>query len=55
MVKPIEDRVQVAIQSTATRLAYKIVIDKSEGNTVMFSRATLDITEDVEKEMGMIK
>jgi len=55
MVKPIEDRVNAAIQSTANRLSYKIVLDKSEGNTVMFSKVTLDITEEVEKEMGMIK
>ena len=55
LVKPIEDRVNIAIKSTATRLSYTAVIDKSEGNTVLFSKATLDITEEVEKELGMIK
>jgi outer membrane protein len=55
LVKPIEDRVNIAIKSTATRLSYTIVIDKSEGNTVMFSKPTLDITEEVEKELGIIK
>jgi outer membrane protein len=55
LVKPIEDRVNIAIKSTASRLSYTIVLDKSEGNTVMFSKSTLDITEEVEKELGIIK
>jgi outer membrane protein len=55
LIKPIEDRVNVAVKSTAARLSYKVVIDKSEGNTVMYSKPTLDITEEVEKELGIIK
>jgi len=55
LIQPIEDRVDVAIRSTATRLSYKIVLDKSEGNTVMYSKPVLDITEEVEKELGIIK
>jgi len=55
LVKPIEDRVNIAIKSTAYRLSYTIVLDKSEGNTVMFSKSNLDITEEVEKELGIIK
>ena len=55
LIKPIEDRVNVAVQSTAARLSYKVVLDKSEGNTVMYSKPTLDITEEVEKELGIIK
>ena len=55
LIKPIEDRISVAVKSTASRLSYKVVIDKSEGNTVMYSKPTLDITEEVEKELGIIK
>jgi outer membrane protein len=55
LVKPIEDRVNIAIKSTASRLSYTIILDKSQGNTVMFSKSTLDITEEVEKELGIIK
>jgi outer membrane protein len=55
LIKPIEDRVNVAVQSTAARLSYKIVLDKSEGNTVMYAKSALDITEEVEKELGIIK
>ena len=45
----------MAVKSTAARLSYKVVLDKSEGNTVMYSKPTLDITEEVEKELGIIK
>jgi outer membrane protein len=55
LIKPIQDRVEIAIRSTATRLSYKVVLDKSEGNTVMYSKPSLDITEEVEKELGIIK
>ena len=55
LIKPIEDRVNVAVRSTAARLSYTVVLDKSEGNTVMYSKPTLDITEEVEKELGIIK
>jgi outer membrane protein len=55
LIKPIEDRVEIAIRSTATRLSYKVVLDKSEGNTVMYSKPALDITEEVEKELGITK
>ena len=55
LIKPIEDRVNIAIRSTATRLSYKVVLDKSEGNTVMYSKSALDITEEVERELGVLK
>ena len=55
LIKPIEDRVNMAVRSTAMRLSYKTVLDRSEGNTVMYFKPTLDITEEVEKELGIIK
>ena len=53
MLKPMEDRVNEAAKTVAVRMQYKIVLDKSEGITVMFSKSALDITGDVEKELGM--
>ena len=53
MLKPMEDRVYEAARIVAVRMQYKIVLDKSEGITVMYSRSALDITGDVEKELGM--
>jgi outer membrane protein len=53
MLKPMEDRVYSAAKSTAIRLSYTLVLDRSEGITVMFYKPSLDITGEVEKELGM--
>jgi outer membrane protein len=53
LLKPLEDSVNNAIQKTATRLAYKVVLDKSEGITVLYADPKLDITREVIKDMGM--
>jgi len=55
LIKPLEDKINAAIKAVATKQAYGIVLDKSEGITVMYSKSTLDITEEVEKELGLIK
>ena len=55
LIKPIEDRINVAVKSTATRLSYTVVLDKGEGNTVMYSKSALDITREVERELGITK
>ncbi len=53
LLKPIEDSVNNIIQATATRLDYKIILDKSQGTTVMFANPKLDITDEVLKVMGL--
>ena len=53
MLKPFQDKVNEATKIVAIKLGYSIVLDKSEGITVMFFKAALDITGDVEKELGM--
>jgi outer membrane protein len=53
LIKPLEDKVHAAIKQTAVRMAYAIVLDKSEGIIVLFSKSNLDITEEVEKELGI--
>jgi outer membrane protein len=55
LIKPLEDRINAAIQSTAIRLKYATVLDKSEGITVLYAKSNLDITNEVMKEMGMIQ
>jgi outer membrane protein len=55
LIKPLEDRVNAAVQSTATRLKYTAILDRSEGITVLFAKPNLDITEEVEREMGLIQ
>jgi outer membrane protein len=53
MLKPMEDRVNSAARVVAIRMSYLIVLDKSEGITVMFYKPALDITDEVEKELGI--
>ena len=55
LIKPLEDRINAAIQSTAIRLKYATVLDKSEGITVLYAKSNLDITNEVMKEMGLIQ
>ncbi|MEJ0080590.1 MAG: OmpH family outer membrane protein [Puia sp.] len=53
MLKPMEERVNDAAKAIAIRMSYTLVLDRSEGITVMFYKSNLDITWDVEKELGM--
>ena len=53
LLKPFQDKVNDATKIAAIKMGYTIVLDKSEGITVIFSKSTLDITGDVEKELGM--
>jgi len=53
MLKPMEDRVYGAARTVAIRMSYSIVLDRSEGITVMFYKSGLDITDQVEKELGI--
>ena len=53
MLKPFQDRVAEATKIVAIKLGYVIVLDKSEGITVMFNKSALDISGDVEKELGI--
>jgi outer membrane protein len=53
LIKPLEEKVDTAIQAVAFRQKYTMVLDKSEGITVMFSKPDLEITDDVMKELGM--
>ena len=53
LVKPIQDKVYTAIQKIAQQRAYDLILDKSEGITVIFADPKLDRSEDVLKEMGI--
>jgi outer membrane protein len=53
MLKPMEDSVKAAIQKTANRLSYVIILDKSEGITVIYANPKLEITHEVLKDMGL--
>jgi outer membrane protein len=53
LVKPIQDKVYNAIQKMAFNRMYDIILDKSEGITVIFADPKLDKSDDVLKELGI--
>lgn len=53
LVKPIQDRVYNAVQKMSVSRGYDLVLDKSEGITVIFADPKLDKSEDVLKELGV--
>jgi outer membrane protein len=53
LVKPIQDKVYNAIQKMATAKQYDLILDKSEGITVIFADPKLDKSEDVMRELGV--
>ena len=53
LVKPIQDRVYNAVQKMAVSRGYDIVLDRSEGITIIFADTKLDKSEDVLKELGV--
>ena len=53
LVKPIQDKVYNAIQQMAVNRMYDIILDKSEGITVIFADPKLDKSEDVIRALGI--
>jgi outer membrane protein len=53
LVKPVQDKVYTAIQKIAVNRLYDIILDKSEGITVIFADPKLDVSEDVVKALGI--
>jgi outer membrane protein len=53
LVKPIQDRVYNAVQKLSVARGYDLVLDKSEGITVIFADPKLDKSEDVLRELGI--
>jgi outer membrane protein len=52
LVKPIQDRVYNAVQKLAVNRQYDIILDKSEGITIIFADPKLDKRDDVLKELS---
>jgi outer membrane protein len=51
LVKPIQDRVYNAVQKIAVARQFDLVLDKSEGITIIFADPKLDRSDDVLKEL----
>lgn len=52
LVKPIQDRVYNAVQKLAVNRQYDLILDKSEGITIIFADPKLDKSDDVLKELS---
>ena len=53
LVKPIQDKVYNAIQQLAVNRMYELILDKSEGITIIFADPKLDKSDDVLKLLGI--
>lgn len=53
LIKPIQDKVYNAVQKIAVQRGYELILDKSEGITVIFADPKLDKSEDILKELGV--
>jgi outer membrane protein len=53
LVKPVQDKVYTAIQKLAQSRAYDLILDKSEGITVIFADPKLDKSDDILRELGI--
>ena len=51
LVKPIQDKVYTAIEKIAQRKKLDLVLDKSNGVTMLFANPKYDITDDILKEL----
>jgi len=53
LIKPIQDRVYNAVQKLAVEKQYDIILDKSEGITVIFADPKLDRSADILRNLGV--
>ena len=53
LIKPIQDKVYIAIQKLAVDKSYDFILDKSEGITVIFADPKLDHSDDVLRFLGV--
>jgi outer membrane protein len=51
LVKPIQDKVYSAVQKLAAARQYDLILDKSEGITIIFADPKLDKSDDILKEL----
>lgn len=52
LVKPVQDKVYNAVQRLAAQRGYDLILDKSEGITIIFADPKLDKSDDVLRELG---
>lgn len=53
LIKPVQDKVYMAVQKLASEKQYDFILDKSEGITVIFADPKLDKSADILKYLGV--
>ena len=53
LIKPVQDRVYNAVQKVAVDHSFDLILDKSEGITVIFADPKLDRSDEVLKNLGV--
>lgn len=53
LIKPIQDKIYLAVQKLAADRSLDFILDKSEGITVIFADPKLDKSEDILKSLGV--
>jgi outer membrane protein len=53
LIKPIQDKVYNAVQKLAVDKQYELILDKSEGITIIFADPKLDKSEEVLRYLGV--
>ena|SRR5947207_3094845 len=53
LIKPVQDKVYDAVQKLASTRGYDLILDKSEGITVIFADPKLDKSDDVLRQLGV--
>lgn len=53
LVKPVQEKLAIAVRKIAAANGYDLVIDKSDGNSIIFADPKLDKSEDVLRELRL--
>lgn len=53
LVKPVQEKVAIAVRKLAAANGYDLIIDKSDGNSIIFADPKLDKSEDVLRELRL--
>ena len=51
LMKPLQEKVSDAVKKMASKNGYELILDKSEGKTIIFADPKLDKSDDILREL----
>lgn len=51
LMKPLQEKVSDAVKKLASKNGYELILDKSEGKTIIFADPKLDKSDDILREL----